>query len=225
MQSGAFLDVSALATPTLTLGTQTLKGNGTVNGNVDGSGTISPGASIGTLTITNVATLGGTLYMELNRTNGAQTNDILAAASIVYGGTLTVTNTGSNLVAGDRFVLFHGPFSGTFGTVDLPSTSNDGSLNYTWTNKLNLDGSIQVLTVVSSVNQTPTNLLTSVSGNTLTLSWPADHIGWRLQVQTNGLAIGLNTNWSDVAGASATNSVDQAINPANGSVFYRMIYP
>ena len=65
--AGAFLDVSGLSTPTLTLGgSQTLKGNGTVNGSLDttGGGTVSPGESIGKLTVTNVATLGGTLYMN-----------------------------------------------------------------------------------------------------------------------------------------------------------------
>lgn len=221
--AGAAVDVSGLTTPTLALGgSQTLKGNGTVRGSLDASGTVSPGASIGTLTITNVATLLGTTYMELNRTNGAQTNDILTATSIVLGGTLTVTNVGPNLVAGDRFVLFNGPIAGTFSTVNLPE--NLGNVTYTWTNKTAIDGSIQVLTVVT-VNQTPTNIVTSVSGNTLTLSWPADHIGWRLQVQTNSLATGLNTNWSDVAGAAATNSVDTAIDTVNGTVFYRMIYP
>ena len=228
VRSGAILDVAGLSTPTLMLGSgQTLKGNGTVNGSIDstGSGTVSPGASIGTLTVTNIATLGGTLFIELNRTNGVQTNDILAAASIVYGGTLTVTNLGPTLVAGDRFVLVNGAFSGTFATVNLPSVSNDGGYNYTWTNKMEIDGSIQVLTVVSSVNQTPTNIVTSVSGNTLTLAWPADHIGWRLQVQTNTLATGLNTNWADVAGATTTNSVDTALDAANGAVFYRMVYP
>ena len=180
VRSGAFLDVSALGTPTLALGAQTLKGNGTVNGNIDstGGGTVSPGASIGTLTVTNVATLGGALYVELNRTNGAQTNDILVASSIVLGGTLTVTNLGPTLVAGDRFVLLKGGVSGSFTTVNLPE--NLGGVTYTWTNRTDIDGSIRVLTVVT-VNTNPTNITTSVSGSTLTLSWPADHTGWRLQ--------------------------------------------
>lgn len=143
--SGAFLDVSKLSTPTLALGgSQILKGNGTVLGNVDssGGGTIAPGASIGTLTITNVATLGGNLLVELNRANGAQTNDILKAASIVLGGTLTVTNAGPGLVIGDRFFLFNGPLTGSFSTLALPSY-------YTWdTSQLSVDGSITVTGIV-----------------------------------------------------------------------------
>ena len=224
VRSGAFLDVSGLATPTLVLGTQTLKGNGTVNGSIDttGGGTVSPGASIGTLTVTNVATLSGTTYMELNRTNGGLTNDVLVAGSIVYGGTLTVTNLGPNLVAGDRFVLFSGPFSGSFATTDLPG--NLGSVSYTWTNKLAIDGSIQVLTV-TTVNTNPTNIVTSVSGSTLTLSWPADHTGWRLQSQTNALTTGLTATWTDIPGTDTSNTYNTTINPANGTVFYRLVYP
>jgi len=46
-----------------------------------------------------------------------------------------------------------------------------------------------------------------------------------LQVQTNSVAQGLGTNWWDVAGATATNQVAIPIDPANGSVFYRLVYP
>jgi hypothetical protein len=81
------------------------------------------------------------------------------------------------------------------------------------------------LMVTPPVNTDPTNITATVSGGVLTLSWPADHIAWRLQVQTNSLSAGLNTNWLDVAGSTNVNSVDININPANGSVFYRMIYP
>jgi hypothetical protein len=57
--------------------------------------------------------------------------------------------------------------------------------------------------------------------NPLTLSWPADHTGWRLQMQTNLLG----TNWVDVPGATTTNLMTLPVNPANASVFYRLVYP
>jgi len=79
--------------------------------------------------------------------------------------------------------------------------------------------------VIPSVNTTPTNIVRSVSGNNLTLSWPADHTGWRLQSQTNSINIGLRTNWADVAGSTTTNQVIIPMNRANASVFYRMVYP
>jgi len=91
-------------------------------------------------------------------------------------------------------------------------------------------GSLQV-----PIATTPTNIaytISSSSGNgngTLMLSWPADHTGWRLQAQTNTLpplgGSGLGTNWFDVPGSPTTNTVDLPIDPSNGSVFYRLIYP
>ena len=65
----------------------------------------------------------------------------------------------------------------------------------------------------------PTNITASVSGKTLTIAWPADHIGWILQAQTNGLSTG---QWFDLPGSGGTNSVVIPINPANTSVFYRL---
>jgi hypothetical protein len=59
----------------------------------------------------------------------------------------------------------------------------------------------------------------------LRLSWPPDHIGWRLQAQTNALNAGLDANRVDVAGSAATNQVFILGDPANGSVFLRLVYP
>ena len=71
----------------------------------------------------------------------------------------------------------------------------------------------------------PTSLTFQLATNNLKLSWPGDHIGWRLQVQTNNLTKGLDANWAEVSNSSITNQVTVPINPANGSVFYRLIYP
>ena len=76
-----------------------------------------------------------------------------------------------------------------------------------------------------TVSASSTNLICQVTTNTLRLSWPSDHIGWRLQVQTNSVSRGLGTNWFDVAGSTVTNQMLIPINVTNGSVFYRMTYP
>ncbi len=83
-------------------------------------------------------------------------------------------------------------------------------------------GSSASLSVGGGVNTTPAKIVASASGNQLTLSWPADHIGWTLQSQTNALGAGLSTNWHDVAGSTATNQMTMPINSANPAVFYRM---
>ncbi len=87
------------------------------------------------------------------------------------------------------------------------------------------EGTNSLAVSVTPVSPTPVWLTNAVSGGTLTLTWPADHTGWRLQVQTNTLATGINTNWSDVPGSTATNSVNQPLDANSGSVFYRLVYP
>lgn len=77
------------------------------------------------------------------------------------------------------------------------------------------------------VSPVPTNIIFTASGggNSLSLSWPATHTGWRLQAQTNSPESGLGVNWFDVIGSSATNSVSLPVDATKGSVFYRLIYP
>jgi hypothetical protein len=65
----------------------------------------------------------------------------------------------------------------------------------------------------------PTNITASVSSNTLTIAWPADHIGWILQAQTNSLSSG---QWFDLPGSDGVNAVVIPMNIANTSVFYRL---
>lgn len=70
------------------------------------------------------------------------------------------------------------------------------------------------------INPNPTNIVFSVSGNQLTLSWPSDHTGWTLQSQTNIAS----TNWLDVPASASTNQVVFPINTTNTSMFYRLRY-
>jgi hypothetical protein len=71
----------------------------------------------------------------------------------------------------------------------------------------------------------PTNLVLQIVANQLQLSWPQDHLGWRLLVQTNGAGQGLSANWSPYAGSSSTNQISLPISQTNGSVFLRLTYP
>jgi autotransporter-associated beta strand protein len=201
----------------------TLAGTGTIGGQVTVTGTLAPGttAATGKLTVSSNVTLNatGTNVMKLNQTGA--TNDVLSiTGTLTYGGTLSLTNLSGTLTASSTFKLFSaGTYSGAF-TRLLPSTPGSG-LGWN-TNTLSTDG---ILRVVATVNTTPTNITAVVSGNQLNLSWPADHTGWRLQVQTNTVSVGLRSNWVDVAGSTTVNSVSVTINPANGSVFFRMVYP
>jgi hypothetical protein len=82
--------------------------------------------------------------------------------------------------------------------------------------------------VVATVNTNPTSVTATVSGTVLTLSWPADHTGWRLLAQTNSPGAGLNPSpsaWIYVTGSSSTDNVNIPIDPTKSTVFYRLVYP
>jgi len=218
VMAGTVLDASGSRSQTVTVGSgQILKGSGSVNGKLNAvSGSIvNPGDNIGTLTVQNGITLGGQLTMELNRTN-QQNCDQLASVSgtIVGGGTLTVTNLGPPLQLGDTFQLFNQHVNG-FTTINLPNVSP-----YGWANNLAVNGTIEVAPALMN----PTNITTQVTGNNLELSWPLDHTGWQLQVQTNQLAVGLGTNWSTISASTTTNQITFPIYLQNGCVFFRLMY-
>jgi autotransporter-associated beta strand protein len=196
----------------------TLGGNGSIGGTVtvQSGATLSPGTSIGELIVNNSVTLqpGSTNRMEISHTDA--TNDVLTVAgTLYYGGTLEIVNLSGTLGGGDSFKLFNAPnFSGSFTEMILPALDPGLIWNF-----------VPASGVLSVVATNSTQLSAALSGNTLTLSWPADHLGWHLQVQTNALDVGLGSNWVDVPDTSTTNQVVVPADTLNGSVFYRMVYP
>jgi len=71
----------------------------------------------------------------------------------------------------------------------------------------------------------PTLVVSPASGGQFQVSWPAANLGWLLQAQTNSLATGLRSNWVTVPGSGSVTSVNISIDPANGSVFLRLVSP
>jgi autotransporter-associated beta strand protein len=216
ISNGATFDVSGVG---FTLGAgQTIKGGGTVRGATTINGTVSPGSSIGVLTFNTPPILNGTAVMEINRTNAVNADRLVVNGAFNYGGKLTVTNIGPAPQSGDSFTLFTATsYTGSFGTTNLPTLAP----GLGW--QFNASGNI--LTVVQTVATNSPPISFAASTGILTLSWPADHMGWRLQVQTNTITTGLGSNWFDVAGSSQTNSVLIPIDTDNDSVFYRLVYP
>ncbi|HEX7654126.1 MAG TPA: autotransporter outer membrane beta-barrel domain-containing protein, partial [Verrucomicrobiae bacterium] len=214
------LDVSTLATVFNLATNQLLKGGGTITGAVSVAGTLAPGGDTpGSLTANgNVTDQAGSItVIRLNKTLGTNDN-LVSSGSIVLAGTLVVTNQAGSLNAGDNFKLFtaNAGLSGNFSAV----IGNPGTgLGYTF-NPAN-----GVLSVVTTMANNPTNISLTLSGSAMTLTWPADHLGWILQAQTNAASIGLFTNWVDVAGSSAGTQAVINLNPANPAVYFRLRHP
>ena len=202
----------------------TLGGIGTIGGNVtvNTGGILTAGASIGTLTLNGNLALSGNVVAEVN-TSASPSNDLVVVSGTlnkIGAGTLTVSNLGPALVAGNSFTLFSAPLvNGNLLTV---SSSPALGAGLGWTNRLALDGTIAVVTTMAL---NPTNITTSVSGNQLTLTWPSDHLGWVLQAQTNSLSTGLGSTWFDVAGSGSSTTAVYTLDPANPTVFFRLRSP
>lgn len=129
-----------------------------------------------------------------------------------------------SLTNGGPYAVIASQLSGTtFSDGQVAS----GTTYYYVANALNAAGesanSVQVsATPLPSLS--PASLTPAVTDGGLELGWPADHIGWRLEAQTNTLAVGLGTNWTPL-GYAATNAANLPISPGAASVFYRLVYP
>ncbi len=221
IQAGGTFDLSARSDAAFTISSsQVLSGNGTVNGSLTNNGTLSPGESIGKLTVSANVTLGATGSTVMEANNATATNDLLTVGgTLAYDGTLLITNVSGTLYTNNQVLkLFSstGGYSGSFANIVFPGvTTYDAS-------QLAVNGTIKVVSVVPT---TPTNITVSVSGGNMTLSWPVNYTGWLLQVQTNTANVGLNNNWSTYPGSTGVNSISIPINPTNPSVFFRLAYP
>jgi uncharacterized protein with beta-barrel porin domain len=195
----------------------TLGGSGTINGptTIYAGGTVAPGTSIGTLTINNSLSLAGNLNIEINKSSAPTSDKVVVSGALTYTGTgtITVTNLGPALAANDSFALFNKAVAGAAG---LTVTGGDAI----WTNKLAIDGTIAVLTPVSSV---PTDVTYAVSGTNLTLGWPLDHLTWTLQ--SNAVSVANSGAWYPVPGSQTNIQMTFPIFPSRTNVFYRLVKP
>jgi hypothetical protein len=187
-------------------------------------GEVSPGDGLGTLTLNKSPVLNGTTVMEVSTSGGVPASALLAVSGnpLTYGGTLEITNAGTNaLQVGDTFTLFSASsISGSFANV---VTYSPGQIV-----KWNINSPAPGHVTVASLASSPPALSTALSGTNVTISWPAGNTGWRLLVQTNHLNSGLSTSrldWGTVAGSQSTNQMVISINPAAPSEFYQLVYP
>jgi iron-sulfur cluster assembly accessory protein len=174
--------------------------------NIFAYGRISP---IPAITLT--APANGALYTV--------TSNVTLTANVVSNGQTVASvgfYAGTNLLGQDTTL----PYSWTWTNVQMGSYLLTANVVF---NSTNASSPPVGIVVIPATN--PAAIAYAAVNGTLKLSWPADHLGWRLQSQTNTGAVGLTANWTDVIWATLTNQVVIPVNPANGTVFYRMIYP
>ena len=202
--------------------TATLTGNygvfeGTFNGQTGNYGTILNGVAWGeqsqTLTLSGL-TVGGQYLVQFWEVDGRGYNSDQVAISGTASDVNVQTLSYGNSSTPGQWVV------GTF-------TANASTEIFTLNNVVK-EVDTAAFQVRSVVNTSSINLVAMVSGNVLSLSWPSDHTGWRLLVQTNNLASGVSSNpsdWTSVSGSKGTNQANITLNPAQPTEFYRLVYP
>ncbi len=157
----------------------------------------------------------------LNFVVGTNASKLAVKGNLNLGGNVIVT-AGGGFTNGTYPLI---SYTGTLGGALPVLVSTPGSFNcYVDTSTF---GQVNLIVTNSSTIPvlSPTNLLMQVVGNQLQLSWPADHLGWRLQMQTNDPTTGLGTNWITVPNSASVTSTNLTINPDGGSIFFRLVYP
>jgi PKD repeat protein len=190
---------------------------------VDVTRLASSNALLSNLVITPAGTLYPTPFSSgttsYNATNAYANNPIQVTATSADGTAalaLSFNNGGSipltsAVPSGNQTLVL------PMNTVAVQVVSQDLSQTNTYT-----------VNVLLQPSQTVPKLTNSVSGNNLVLSWPADHLGYHLLVQTNNLLKGVSGNindWGVVAGSDLITSTNITIIKATNNAYYRLVYP
>jgi autotransporter-associated beta strand protein len=213
-----------------------------INGGIASLGAVSLTASVaaGTLNINNAnvtvsnVTYTGSGPATLSLNNSTLTVNIpsfgnpatapVAASSFSASGTINLNVNGDGFTVGQfPLISYTGSIGGDgFSALNLVSLPSDVS-GYLSNDTANASVDLVITAAPPAINPNPTNILVSVSGNQLTLSWPTDHIGWLLQSNSVGL---INTDaWFTVSGSGSTNQLNFTVDATKTNVFYRMIKP
>jgi autotransporter-associated beta strand protein len=204
---GAMFDVSGLNS-TFTLGAGQTLSNSAVNAIIAGANNTGPG----TIWLT---------YDGLNPafvvTNGGMT---LSSNTV-----LKVRDTGAQLAVGGTYKVIAKAAAGNAGLVaGVPPGSvtvvGSGTAGIPSLLISNAELYLNVAPILPGVG---TNIIFSLSGQQLNLSWPSNYTGWLLQSNSMGLAA--TNDWFTVPGSDGTDSVPIFIAPGEANVFYRMAHP
>ncbi|MDB6063799.1 MAG: Autotransporter-associated beta strand repeat protein [Pedosphaera sp.] len=202
----------------------TLGGSGTIAGpvTVASSAKLSPGASIGTLTVNNTLTLsaGSTTIMEVSLNGGVTNSDLVTGLTgVTYAGSLVVTNIGTNMLSvGNVFQLFNSasPRSGNFSSITIVPSAT-GTFNPA-------TGQLTITSVASPVVNPST-----ISGGNLILTGsgglPGAGFTWLTSTNVAAPVSTWTTNTTGVYSASGTFSNSFPISVSEPHRFFLLRTP
>jgi autotransporter-associated beta strand protein len=194
-----------------------LAGSGTAGGNVaiNAGGTVAPGSSIGALGIGGSLTLAGTSAFEID-TDTMTADQIVGITSLIYGGTLKITNLGTTAYSSTQswdLFDFSGGTSGLFGNDSVFGTPGDGTNLPTLTGGLNwsFNYGSGVLSIINAAVFSGSG--TWVGGTT---SWSSS-ANWVDGANVNGVP-GIPSSTTDTATFSGSGSLSVSLTGVNPGV-------
>jgi autotransporter-associated beta strand protein len=134
---------------------------------------------------------------------------VLSQATLAAGSTITVT---SNAVLQLDFTT-----TNTVAVLKINGVSKAPGVYSSITDPDYLAGAGSLFVTSSG----PPKLNYTNTGSALQFSWTGN---FKLQSQTNSLSVGLRSNWVDYPGGSAS-PISVPVDPAQGSVFFRLVSP
>ncbi|MEY4917472.1 MAG: hypothetical protein RL616_1385 [Verrucomicrobiota bacterium] len=126
-----------------------------------------------------------------------------------------------------------GPYTTITNVLTIAFTNTalaNGTTYYYVIAAANLNGDSTNSTPASATptSTTPVTVAMSVTGGALNLTWPSDHTGWRLLVQTNNFTGGISVNpndWTTVPNSALTNFISLPLDATLPVEFYKLVYP
>ncbi|TAL04782.1 MAG: hypothetical protein EPO07_04735 [Verrucomicrobia bacterium] len=187
---------------------------------VNSGGAISPGASVGTLTINNTLTLNSGSFLNFELGTPAASDKAVVNGALVLGGSLNITNVAGFAAGTYTLMTYTGALSGTTPVVTSKPAGFACAVNTNTAGQIRLLVQVQNPPVISSVAVSGGNLIGSGSGG------PTNSPYYVLT--TTNLAVPV-TNWTRLQtnqfGNTGTFSFTNAIAPGVPQSFYRLLLP
>ena len=160
--------------------------------------------------------MAGSTTMRIATNPGPVNDQVRGISTVSYGGTLTVTNAGGTLSAGDVFQLFSAANRiGSFATLNLPVLSP----GLMWSNRLVLDGSLLVVPVPS-----PQITSTTLNGSSLKMQISTESgVTYVLQKTDSLLAPVIWTSISTNAGTGGPLLFSPTVNFSRPGEYFRVL--
>jgi hypothetical protein len=112
-------------------------------------------------------------------------------------------------------------------TTNFTATAATHTLSFVGTDLLGGDNTVFLdnVRVAPAPSLVPPQIGWQMMNGQMQFSWPLDHYGWHLEMQTDAPGVGLGRAWVVVAGSQTTNLFSVPLGAGNSSALFRLVFP